>query len=272
LQIGRNDILQIGRNDMLQIGRNAILGSVEWLERNGLRRLGAELPGARAAFSTRVGGVSTGSYTSLNLGILTGDRREDVRENRHRLAAGLGLRPENVLIGRQVHGANVARHDAASVPSAYAEPGPELPPADGQITDRPGLAPLVMVADCLPVALAGPAGVGMLHCGWRGLAAGIVARGVEAVDARAAAIGPGIGPCCYEVGEEVLAAFEELGEGVSRGRMLDLTEVARRLLDRAGVGSVVASELCTKCNPELFFSHRRDGERTGRQAGLVWMD
>jgi polyphenol oxidase len=95
---------------------------------------------------------------------------------------------------------------------------------------------------------------------------------VEAGDARAAAIGPGIGPCCYEVGEEVLAAFEELGEGVSRGRMLDLTEVARRLLDRAGVESVVASGLCTKCNPELFFSHRRDGERTGRQAGLVWMD
>jgi polyphenol oxidase len=260
------------RTICLQIGRNDILESVDWRERDGLRWLGAELPGARAAFSTRVGGVSTGPYTSLNLGILTGDRREDVRENRHRLATALGLRAENVLIGRQVHGADVARHDAASDPSAYAEPGPELPPVDGQVTDRPGLVPLVMVADCLPVALAGPAGVGMIHCGWRGLAAGIVARGVEAGDARAAAIGPGIGPCCYEVGEEVLAAFEELGEGVSRGRMLDLTEVARRLLDRAGVESVVASGLCTKCNPELFFSHRRDGERTGRQAGLVWMD
>jgi polyphenol oxidase len=90
------------------------------------------------------------------------------------------------------------------------------------------------------------------------------------VEASAAAIGPGIGPCCYEVGDEVLAEFDHLGDGVSEGRMLDLPEVARRLLERAGVGSVVGTDLCTSCNPELFFSHRRDGERTGRQAGLVW--
>jgi polyphenol oxidase len=112
----------------------------------------------------------------------------------------------------------------------------------------------------------------MLHCGWRGLAAGIVERGANAVDASAAAIGPGIGPCCYEVGDEVIAAFEDLGDGVADGRMLDLPEVARRLLDRAGVGDVAASNLCTSCNPELFYSHRRDGERTGRQAGLAWRE
>jgi copper oxidase (laccase) domain-containing protein len=111
----------------------------------------------------------------------------------------------------------------------------------------------------------------MAHCGWRGLAGGIVAETVSAVDAEAAAIGPGIGPCCYEVGEEMLSAFDDL-DGVARGRMLDLTAVATTLLERAGVTEVESSGLCTGCNPELFYSHRRDGERTGRQAGLVWME
>jgi polyphenol oxidase len=245
---------------------------MERLRRNGVRWLEAELPGARAAFSTRVGGVSNSPYSSLNLAVLTGDRREDVRENRRRLADALDLDPGEVLIGRQVHGAEIARHDAAPIPNAYTHPGPDLPPVDGQVTDRPGLAPLVMVADCLPVAIAGPGGVAMLHCGWRGLAAGIVARGAEEVGATAAAIGPGIGPCCYEVGPEVLVEFEDLGEGIADGRMLDLRAVVRRLLERAGVDSVVASELCTRCNPALFFSHRRDGERTGRQAGVAWRE
>jgi copper oxidase (laccase) domain-containing protein len=112
----------------------------------------------------------------------------------------------------------------------------------------------------------------MLHCGWRGLAGGIVARGAEAVAATDAAIGPGIGPCCYEVGAEVLAEFEPLGEGIASGRMLDLPTVARRLLERAGVGRVETAGLCTSCEEELFFSHRRDAGRTGRQAGLAWVE
>ena len=140
------------------------------------------------------------------------------------------------------------------------------------MTSNPELTPLVQVADCLPVAVAGDGGVAMLHCGWRGLAAGIVERGSAEVGARAAAIGPGIGPCCYEVGEEVLDAFGGLGDGIATGRMLDLPEVARRLLAAAGVESVESADLCTSCNPELFFSHRRDAGRTGRQGGLAWID
>jgi polyphenol oxidase len=128
----------------------------------------------------------------------------------------------------------------------------------------------VLVADCLPVALAGEHSVGMLHCGWRGLAAGIVERGVGAAAATDAVIGPGIGPCCYEVGEEVLRAFEPLGAGLADGAMLDLRAVCARLLERAGVERIEVSDLCTSCNPDLFFSHRRDGEHTGRQAGLAW--
>ncbi len=245
---------------------------MRWRDEDGVRWLEAELPGARAAFSTRVGGVSDAPYDSLNLAVLTGDRREDVRENRHRLAGAIGVDPERVLIGRQVHGADIAHHDAAPRPSAFADPGPELPEVDGQVTAVPGLAPLVMVADCLPVAMAGEKGVAMLHCGWRGLAAGILARGAAEIEASAAAVGPGIGPCHFEVGEEVLDAFAPLGEGIADGRMLDLRVVARRLLERAGVGEVEVSELCTSCEPELFYSHRRDGGDTGRQAGVVWIE
>ena len=245
---------------------------MQWRERDGVRWLEATLPGARAAFSTRGGGVSEGSHESLNLGLLTGDRRENVRTNRHRLAASVGLKAGDVLIGRQVHGAELVRHDTAQRPSAFADPGPDLPEADAQATDSPGLAPLVLVADCLPVALAGAGGVAMVHAGWRGLAAGVVERGALEVGARAAAIGPGIGPCCYEVGAEVLESFGALGEGIAHGRMLDLREIARRLLDRAGVERVEVSELCTSCEPELFFSHRRDDGDTGRQAGLVWIE
>ena len=102
------------------------------------------------------------------------------------------------------------------------------------------------------------------------MAAGIVGAGAEAVAATAAAIGPGIGACCYEVGDEVLAAFAPLGPGHGEGRMLDLTAVARKLLERAGVPEVEDSGLCTACDGELFFSHRAAGPRTGRQAGLVW--
>ncbi len=231
-----------------------------WLE--------AKLPGATAAFSTRLGGVSEPPFDTMNLGRLTGD--PEVGENRHRLAAALGVDPHGVLIGRQVHAARVRRHNGPTEPSAFAEPAPGLPEADGHATDRPGLAPLVFVADCLPVALSGPDGVAMIHCGWRGMAAGIVERGVEEVRATAAAIGPSIGPCCYEVGDEVRDAFTPLGERIVSGRMLDLREVARRLLAEAGVEQLEVSQLCTSCNAELFFSHRRDRGRTGRQAGLVW--
>jgi purine-nucleoside/S-methyl-5'-thioadenosine phosphorylase / adenosine deaminase len=244
---------------------------VKWREEDGVRWLEAELPGARAAFSTRLGGVSDAPYDELNVAVLTGDDRQRVQRNRERLAAAIERPPESVVMGRQVHGSELARHEGPQQPRVYADVVPSPIEVDAHATPDPTLTPLVMVADCLPVALTGPGGVAMVHCGWRGLAGGIVARGAEAVEAEAAAIGPGIGPCCYEVGEEVLSEFDEM-EGVARGRMLDLTAVAQRLLGAAGVDVVESSGLCTSCNPELFYSHRRDGGRTGRQAGLAWLE
>jgi polyphenol oxidase len=243
---------------------------MEWQERDGLRWLEAELPGARVAFSTRLGGVSEVPYEALNVAILTGDDPATVGENRRRLAESIERDAAGVVMGRQVHGTGLARHDEPQEPRVYADVATSPDEVDAQATSNPDLTPLVMVADCLPVAMVGPGGVAMAHCGWRGLAGGIVAEVRDAVQAEAAAVGPGIGPCCYEVGEEVLGAFQDV-DGVARGRMLDLTAVATVLLERAGVTAIESSGLCTSCNPELFYSHRRDGERTGRQAGLVWM-
>jgi polyphenol oxidase len=250
---------------------------MEWRETDGVRWLEATLGSAtggrgRVGFGSRVGGVSEAPYDSLNIGVLTDDADDAVIENRRRLAAAVGIEPRNVPIGLQVHKADLAVHTAPQEPSPFAEPGTALEEVDGHVVRRAGLAPLVLTADCLPVALAGPGGIAMLHCGWRGLAAGIVARGAATVEATAAAIGPGIGPCCYEVGPEVLEVFADLGEGIADGRMLDLPEVARRLLARAGVDQVESADLCTSCQPELFFSHRRDAGVTGRMGNLAWIE
>jgi YfiH family protein len=245
---------------------------MEWRENDGVRWLEADLGRARAAFTTRLGGVSEPPFDRLNLGILTDDSDAAVLENRRRLAAALGLDPTRVLIGLQVHGSELLFHSRPQRPSRFAEPDGELPEVDGQVVQSAGLAPLVLTADCLPVALSGPGGLAMLHCGWRGLAAGIIAAGAKAVEATDAAIGPGIGPCCYEVGEEVLEAFADLGPGIASGRMLDLAEVARRQLGAAGVEGIESAGHCTSCEPELFFSHRRDHGRTGRQGGIAWIE
>jgi YfiH family protein len=216
---------------------------MEWHEVDEISWLEAELPRSKAVFSTRSAGSA--------------------KEDHVPLAAALGISPERIVSGEQVHGAELAFHPADDAGRGT---------ADGQVIVEPGPVGMVYVADCLPVALAGLGGVAILHCGWRGLAAGIVARGTEAVGATHAAIGPGIGPCCYQVGDEVLDAFAGLGGGeIAAGRMLDLPAVARLLLRDAGVAEVECAELCTRCEPELFFSHRRDSD-SRRQAGLVWMD
>jgi YfiH family protein len=228
-----------------------------------------DLPEARALFTTRRGGCSSGPYASLNLGRWTDDEPDAVERNRASLQEELGVR---FAYGRQVHGARV--RSVAEVRGEQSVPEE----ADGQATAAAGVGPMVLTADCLPIALGGEGAIAMLHAGWRGLASGVVAEGVRAVlelGARgplAAAIGPGAGPCCYEVGEEVHARFAAAhGDSVRQGRNLDLKAIARHELERVGVHEIHDSRLCTICSAALFFSHRRDQGITGRQAGIAWL-
>ena len=216
-----------------------------------------------AAFSTRVGGVSAPPFDTLNLGRLTGDLPENVAENRTRLCAEVGAEADKLCFGRQVHGGRVRRAEGQGKPG------------DGVWTDEQARPLLVFTADCVPVALARMNGrtpaIAALHVGWRGLLAGIVACGAAALGRGrlTAAIGPAIGPCCYEVGTNVSEPFRaRFGAGVVRDGKLDLWSATEHALRTAGAVQVTRLDLCTACSPDLFFSHRRDGERTGRQ-GLV---
>lgn len=227
----------------------------------------------RVAFSTRLGGVSEGDFASLNLGIKTEDEPERVGENRRLLCTAAGADSTTGTMALQVHGAKVVRADPRGL-----RPGTEYEPADGLWSDESGRAMLLLTADCLPIALARTNGaapaLGVLHAGWRGLLEGIVAAGVRALDggALAAAIGPAIGPCCYEVGEEVAAPFREaFGGDVARGGTLDLWTAAERALRAAGVERVDRFDLCTACDERRFFSHRRDRGRTGRQGVIGYV-
>ena len=207
---------------------------------DGVRWLEAELPGARAAFSTRLGGASDGAVRVAQPRPLhrrpAGGRAREPRPARARLDRD----PEGVLFGFQVHGAEVRRRERAPDPNPYTADG-RPGDGDGQVTANPALTPLVQVADCLPVALAGNGGVAMLHCGWRGLAAGIVERGARGGRAPwPPRSGPGSAPAAIEVGDEVLAEFAPLGDGVAAAGMLDLPEVgaAAARTDRGRGGRV----------------------------------
>jgi YfiH family protein len=227
-----------------------------------------EVEGYEVAFTTRVGGVSEGPYASLNLGRKSGDNVERADENRRIACAAIGADVEKLALNYQVHSNRVLR----AAPALRGEH------ADGLWTNEPALPILAMSADCLPIAVARTDGnepaVAVLHVGWRGLLAGIVEAGADALGRGklAAAIGPGIGPCCYEVGEEVAAPFRErFGDDVVHEGRLDLWTSAERALRAAGVERVDRFDRCTACESETFFSHRRDAGRTGRQGVIAYV-
>jgi len=221
-----------------------------------------EVPGPyRVAFTTREGGVSDGPYESLNLGLMTGDDPDRVHENRRRVCTELGAEPDAISMNRQRHTTLVHRAHA----------GKRGEDGDGLWTEDRGLPMLAIVADCLPLAIARVNGGKPALAVWRGLLEGIVAKGVEALGGGlvAAAIGPSIGPCCYEVREDVSDPFRRaFGFGLVRDGKLDLWSAAERALRAAGVARVDRFDVCTACNPELFFSHRRTGKPRGVQGVL----
>ena len=228
-----------------------------------------------AAFSLREGGVSTGHYASLNVGLHVGDDAVAVAENRHRLCSVLQL-PGEPLWLQQVHGIEVFDADR--------QPLPATPPiADAAVARRAGAVLAVMVADCLPVLFCRDDGsaIGVAHAGWRGLASGVLEATVAALgEARhlQAWIGPGIGAAHFEVGSEVRDAFLAAGPRATscfvanpHGRWrCDLAGLARQRLMDLGVARVTDSGLCTHADAQRFYSHRRDG-RTGRMVALLWL-
>jgi YfiH family protein len=221
-----------------------------------------ESDGCAVAFATRLGGVSSGPFASLNLGRMTDDDPANVDENRRRLCEEVGAAHARLTFNRQQHSARVHR----------ARAGRRGEPGDGLWTDEPDVPMLKLTADCVPIAVArrnGAPALALVHAGWRGLLEGVVAAGVSALPGAGAAravVGPAIGPCCYDVGPDVAEPFtRRFGSDVVRAGRLDLWASAERALREAGCEIVERLDICTACNPDLFFSHRRDGARTGRQ-------
>ncbi len=256
------------------------------------------------AVSTRHGGVSSGYLASLNLGKTVGDDPQNVETNHRRLAEALGVRREHFTTTWQVHSHRVLW-------ATMEHRGTLIGQADGIITDQPDVPLTQRFGDCTPILVYDPShhAVGLAHAGWRGTVAGMAGSLVQAMVAQydsdpeelAAVLGPAIGPCCYEVGDEVVDAVQHVfpstalvvrayrysssedQSGVEAGKHnpgsnghasrlhFDLWEANRWQLARAGVRQIEVAGVCTSCRRDLFFSHRGDQGRTGRFGAVVML-
>lgn len=242
--------------------------------------------------TTRRGGSSPSPYDTLNLGFHAGDDADAVLENRAAIAQVLGFEPEAWTLGAQVHGADVAVVRDKDRGRGAVTGDDALPGVDALVTNEPGIPLAVLVADCVAVSLYDPAkhAAGIAHAGWKGTLSRVVERTVETMSRGfgtdpsnlVAGLSPSVGACHYEVGAEVAQEFiSEFGDDARRflaerpeGRWrLDLAGANAYQLLRAGVGETrfEASGRCAACEPALFYSHRRDGFRTGRFAGILML-
>jgi len=231
-----------------------------------------------AVFTTRIGGVGRAPYAALNLAGTVDEAPGAVHANRQAVCTALGLDPARVVVGTQVHGTRVRHVGPDELPSPFLDATHRWPDGDGLVSSLPGVAVGVFGADCLSVLLwrRDLPRVAAIHAGRRGLVDGVLERAVlelGSAERIGAAIGPGIGPCCYPVSAEVRDRFAvRFGESCLAGEAVDLVSAARTALLGAGVaGSAVwAIDTCTSCDRERWFSFRRDGAPTGRQAGIIW--
>ena len=245
------------------------------------------LPFVRHGFSTRWGGVSGGIYESMNLSFTRGDDPEAVRENFRRFSDAVGVDPESVVVSAQEHHTVLYNATAADRGRGVTRERGYVD-IDGLLTDEPGVALCTQYADCVPLFFVDPVRrvVATSHSGWKGTAARIGAVTIERMAADygcrrediLAGIGPSIGECCFEVDEPVAAVFRSMTEGrecVSPGpgekSHVDLWEVNRRILLAAGVRAehITITDLCTRCHPDVFWSHRATGGDRGSLAGLI---
>jgi len=241
--------------------------------------------------TTRLGGVSTGPFESLNLGMRSGDDTRAVRDNRAQLSLMTNAFPDLLTFGRQVHGDNVAVVTGATIGSGATETETSITDTDAMVTNIPDVPLVVLVADCCSVSLYDPVNnaIALAHAGWRGTAAGIAAATVAKMTAEygskpadvVAGIGPSIGKCCYEVGKEVYDQFgktfpnlvDEVFVADGDKYKLDLQKSNRLILETAGVSdhNIENAGLCTSCNTDLFYSHRAESGNTGRFGALLML-
>lgn len=235
-------------------------------------------------FTTRKGGVSTGIYASLNLGMHRGDKDENVAENRRILAKAIGYDPEKLVMSHQTHSDIVRRVTARDANGIDHQNYPEC---DALITNDPGTALWIFTADCTPILLWDPVtgAVGAAHAGWRGTASKIAAKTVAAMTAEfgcspadiRAAIGPNIGVCCFQTDADVpqamLAAFGDDAKAFIQPHgdkyYVNLKELNALALKQAGVTQIEISQACTACQPDLFWSHRITAGNRGSQGAII---
>ena len=249
-----------------------------------------KIPGFVHGFSTRLGGVSEGIYSSMNLSFTRGDKEEAVRENYNRISAALGFSPEDIVTSDQTHTANVRVITAEDRGNGITKPRPYTD-VDGMITNVPGLVLATFYADCVPLYFADPVhkAVGLSHSGWRGTAAGIGAVTVKELQKHYgtrpediyAAVGPSICQDCYEVSEDVILEFQktfsrELWKDIfyrkENGKyQLNLWEANRQILLGAGIlpEHISMPNLCTCCNPEFLYSHRASQGNRGNLGAFL---
>jgi len=240
--------------------------------------------------TTRVGGLSAGPYAALNLGARCGDEPQVVLDNRAQLSAVTGAFPDLLTFGRQVHGSRISVVTGDLIGSGAIDAETAISDTDAMITNIPDVPLVVLVADCCAVSLYDPVNsvVAVAHAGWRGTVAGIAAAAVAAMTDTfgsdpadlVAGVGPSIGPCCYEVGEEVVDAYtagypDSVDRVFDRNDKLtfDLWEANRLQLWAAGVLAhrIEVAELCTSCRTDLFYSHRAENGKTGRFGSLIML-
>lgn len=232
-----------------------------------------------AVTSWRHGGVSRGPYATLNLGFHADDDPEAVSENRRRFLDAWSIPPDRLVLPHQTHTANVARVGEEDISARRS-----FPHTDALVSDCQNVALGVLVADCVPVFLYDPIrrAAGIAHAGWRGAYAGIVAATVRRMGQEfgtrpqnlSVILGPSIGACCYEVSPELAEQFRQrFGEEVTEGRRLNLWNALRIELEREGVPSdhIATVGLCTACNVDDFYSHRREGTPTGRLLACLYL-
>ena len=252
----------------------------------------SELLRSRHGFSTRVGGVSEGIWQGLNLGVRTGDSRECVEENWRRFRSAVGVNTSLMVHGLQIHSGNVKVVKEREGLDLFS-PKP-LTGYDAFVTDAPGIPLVVFTADCAPVLLEdfGAGVVAAVHGGWRGTAADIFAHAVKAMCSLGAsaqricaAVGPCIGPECFQTGPEVVAAFSSLLSGDMEGLyqldkttreeryLTDLPGVVIRRLEQLGIPreNIDGPDECTMCCSDRYWSHRRMGLARGSQASLIML-